>query len=50
VGGLFAAGTALFCSSQYALGKTEDRAAKMRKVGPPGAAMLVAGWVALALP
>jgi glucose-6-phosphate isomerase len=29
---------------------TENRRAKMRKIGPPGAAMLVAGWVALALP
>ena len=50
VGGLFTAGTALFCSSQYALGVTKDRRAKMRKIGPPGATMLVAGWLALALP
>ncbi len=50
MGGLFTAGTALFCSSQYALGATEDRRSKMRRVGPPGATMLVAGWLALALP
>jgi uncharacterized membrane protein YgdD (TMEM256/DUF423 family) len=49
VGGLFTGGTALFCSSLYALGTTEDRASRMRKAGPVGATMLVAGWLALAL-
>ncbi len=49
VGSLFAGGTALFCSSQYALGVTENRATRIRKVGPIGATMLVGGWLALAL-
>jgi uncharacterized membrane protein YgdD (TMEM256/DUF423 family) len=49
VGGLFGGGTLLFCSSLYHLGVTENRAHRMRKVGPVGASMLVAGWLALAL-
>jgi uncharacterized membrane protein YgdD (TMEM256/DUF423 family) len=49
VGGFFTGGTLLFCSSLYALGATEDRASRMRKAGPVGASMLIAGWLALAL-
>ena len=49
VGALFTGGTALFCSSQYALALTENRASRMRKIGPVGATMLLGGWLVLAL-
>jgi uncharacterized membrane protein YgdD (TMEM256/DUF423 family) len=49
VGGFFSGGTLLFCSSLYALCASENRASKMRKAGPVGACMLVAGWLALAV-
>ena len=49
VGGLFAVGQLLFCGSLYALGVTENRAARVRKLGPVGATALAAGWASLAL-
>jgi uncharacterized membrane protein YgdD (TMEM256/DUF423 family) len=49
VGGLFSGGTLLFCGSQYALALSENRDTAIRKVGPVGATMLLAGWLALAL-
>ena len=40
MGGLFAVGQLLFCGSLYALGVTENRAARVRKLGPVGATAL----------
>jgi hypothetical protein len=48
VGALFAGGTALFCGSCYAVAATQDRA--VGRAAPVGGTMLIAAWLALALP